>query len=80
MVLDLFRLVFAAIFGVWLLSFVIEGVRRGRIRHTDSKSSYSFRQQPFRFLAVAFLFTAMGSVLCFYAMERGIALWMHFGA
>ena len=72
---DLLGFVIALVFGAWLLSFVIGGIRRGRIQHTDSTSTYSFKGQPRRFIAVALLFCVFASMFWFYAAERALALW-----
>ena len=50
---DLLGFVIALVFGAWLLSFVIGGIRRGRIHH---------KGQPRRFIAVALLFCVFASM------------------
>ena len=75
MIRDILGLVLGLAFAVWILSFVVSGVRTGRIRHTDSTSTFSFRWQPIRFTLVAVLFILFGGMLLYAAFGRAISIW-----
>jgi hypothetical protein len=74
-VLNVIAFVLAIAFGTWMLGFVVSALRTGRIHHTDSTSTYSFRKQPVRFLFVAALFVAFASIAFYYAAERWNGFW-----
>jgi hypothetical protein len=80
MTVDIIGFVLAASFGGWLLSFVISGVRTGRIHHTDSTSTFSFRNQPVRFTLVAIVLSGLSMMLFYVAIVRAIAIWRGFAA
>jgi hypothetical protein len=74
MMRDILGFVLALGFAAYLLSFVVEGIRSGRIQHTDSTSTFSFRKQPIRFILVAVLFGAFGAILLYAAYGRAMAI------
>jgi hypothetical protein len=74
-ILNLIAFALAIAFGVWMLGFVVNALRTGRIHHTDSTSTYSFRTEPIRFLFVAVLFTAFASIAFYYAAQRWKGFW-----
>jgi hypothetical protein len=53
---------------------VVSGVRAGRIHHTDSTSTFSFRTQPIRFTLVAILYLVIGGTLLYVAFGRATAI------
>jgi hypothetical protein len=63
--------------AVYVLAPVASSIRTGRIHHTDSTSTYSYRKQPRRFVAVVVLFVAFGAMFLFCAVIRAIAIWHH---
>ena len=67
---DLLGLALALAFGVWMVSLVVSGVRTGRIHHSDSTSTYSFRKQPIRFVLVAAVFLAFAAAAFYVVVER----------
>jgi hypothetical protein len=75
MIRDILGFVIAIMLAAWILSFVVGGFRTGRIHHTDSTSTFSFRKQPFRFLFVVVLFMFFGAMLIYCAIGRAIAIW-----
>ena len=75
MVLNIIAFVLAIAFGTWMLGFVVSALRTGRIHHTDSTSTFSFRKQPVRFVFVAVLFVAFASIAFYYAVERWKGFW-----
>jgi len=68
-------LILGSVLGVWMLCFVASGFWTGRIRHTDSTSTYSLREHPFRFMLVAVIFTVLGCASLYFAARRGLELW-----
>lgn len=80
MIRDILGLVIGGAFGVWILGFVVSGVRSGRIRHTNSTATFSFRHQPVRFALVALLFTLIGGFFLYAAFHRAISIWLKFSA
>ena len=74
-VLNAIAFVLAIGFGAWILSFVVSALRTGRIHHTDSTSTYSFRKQPVRFVFVAVLFVAFAAIAFYLAAERWEEFW-----
>ena len=80
MTIDIVGFVLAIAFGGWLLSFVVSGVRSGRIHHTDSTSTFSFRAQPVRFVLVAVVLGGFSLMLFYVAILRAIAIWRGFAA
>ncbi len=80
MTVDIIGFVVAIAFGGWLLSFVVSGVRTGRIHHTDSTSTFSFRTQPIRFALVAVVLASFSLMLFYVAILRAIAIWRGFAA
>jgi hypothetical protein len=75
MTLHLVGFVLAIAFGVWMAGVVVRGFRTGRIHHTDSTSTYSFRKQPVRFILVAVLFSAFAAMAFYLAAERWQSFW-----
>ncbi|MCB1972996.1 MAG: hypothetical protein KDE65_00350 [Burkholderiaceae bacterium] len=80
MLSDLAGFVLATVFGAWLLGLVVSGLRTGRIHHTNSTATYSFRMQPIRFILVAAFFTALSAMLFYFAFTRAFAVWHVFVA
>jgi len=80
MTIDIVGFVLAVAFGGWLFSFVISGVRTGRIHHTDSTSTFSFRTQPIRFTLVAALLAGISLMFFYVAALRAIAIWRELAA
>ena len=80
MVTDVLAFALTAVFGGWLLRVVIAGVRTGRIRHTDSTSTFSFRTQPARFTFVAAVLTSFAAVFVYLATLKAIATWARVAA
>ena len=80
MIADIVSFVLAVLFGGWLFSFVVSGVRTGRIHHTDSTSTFSFRTQPIRFTLIAILLTGFAMMLFYVAIVRAISIWHGFAA
>ena len=72
---DIAGFILGSIFGAWLISLVAEGVRTGRIPHTDSRSTYSLKGQPIRFILVAVFFSALSATMFYLAFERAAAVW-----
>jgi hypothetical protein len=68
-------LIFGLSFGIWILSFVINGVRTGSIHHTDSTSTYSFKKEPVKFILVTSFFIILGSMFLYFSALRAIAIW-----
>jgi threonine/homoserine efflux transporter RhtA len=80
MSVDIIGFVLAIAFGGWVLSFVVAGVRTGRIHHTDSTSTFSFRTQPVRFALVAVVLAGISLMLFYVAILRALAIWRGFAA
>jgi hypothetical protein len=80
MSVDIIVFVLAIAFGGWVLSFVVSGVRTGRIHHTDSTSTFSFRTQPVRFALVAVVLAGISLMLFYVAILRALAIWRGFAA
>jgi threonine/homoserine efflux transporter RhtA len=80
MSVDIIGFVLAIAFGGWVLSFVVSGVRTGRIHHTDSTSTFSFRTQPVRFALVAVVLAGISLMLFYVAILRALAIWRGFAA
>jgi len=80
MTADIVAFVLATAFGGWLFSFVVSGVRTGRIHHTDSTSTFSFRNQPIRFTLVAVVLAGLSMMLFYVAILRAIAIWRGFAS
>jgi hypothetical protein len=78
MIRDLLGFSLGALFGLWLGRFVIQGLRTGRIHHTDSASTYSWKEEPFRFAFVTLFFTALSLGVLWLAAERAISAWQRF--
>lgn len=57
---------------------VISGFRNGRIRHTDSKSTFSIKKQPVRFGLIAILFTAFGGMFAYLAFKGALEIYRAF--
>ena len=70
-------LAFALFTGGALVMFlmVFFGVRAGRIRHSDSSSTYTLRKQPVRFGLVILVFSALGGVFLYAAIRTGLEIW-----
>ena len=68
-------LLFGLSLGLWILSFVVIGVRTGSIHHTDSTSTYAFKKEPVKFIIVISFFAILGSILLYFSALRGIAIW-----
>jgi len=64
LLLEIFGFVLASALGGWLLSLVVNGVRTGRIRHSNATSTYSFRHEPVRFCFVVLVFYCF-QVVCY---------------
>jgi threonine/homoserine efflux transporter RhtA len=80
MSVDIIGFVLAIAFGGCVLSFVFSGVRTGRIHHTDSTSTFSFRTQPVRFALVAVVLAGISVMLFYVAILRALAIWRGFAA
>jgi len=80
MLLDFLVFLYTAIFGGWLFSQIINGIRTGHIRHSDSRSTFSRRQQPVRFFLVVFLFVAFAGMHLYVAILRALAIWHNLSA
>jgi hypothetical protein len=75
MTVDIAVFVVAALFGGWLFSLVVSGIRTGRIRHTNSTSTFTFRNQPLRFSLVAVVLAGFSMALFYVALLRALAVW-----
>ena len=80
MIRDIVGFVGALAFAAWILSFVVSGVRTGRIHHTDSTSTFSFRKEPVRFTFVTALFVLIGAMMLYCAVGRAMAIWHRLAA
>jgi hypothetical protein len=75
MLVDLIGFLVAAAFGGWLVGLVVSGLRTGRIHHTDSTSTFTWRTQPVRFTLVAVFFATLAAMLIYLAAVRATAIW-----
>ena len=74
MLLDVLAFILTAAFGGWLLGLVVRGVCSGRIRHTNSTSTYSLRRQPERFCLVAMVFVLFAGMFFYVAFLRALSI------
>jgi hypothetical protein len=70
-------LAFSVFAGAALAMFlmVFFGFRQGRIRHSDSSSTYSLRRQPRRFGLVVVAFSGLGVIFMYAAVQTAIEIW-----
>ncbi len=61
--------------GLVMVLLVFNGFRTGRIRHSDSRSSYSLRRQPVRFALVALIFSGLAGVFLYGAVRAATEIW-----
>jgi hypothetical protein len=73
MLRDIIGLILASVFGVWMSSLVVNGIRTGRIQHNGGPST--FRNQRARFIFVAVLFTLFAAMFFYCAFLRAFAIW-----
>jgi hypothetical protein len=58
-----------------MVLLVFFGFRTGRIRHSDSSSTYNLRREPVRFGLVALVFSGLGAIFLYGAIQAAIAIW-----
>ncbi|MDR3159832.1 MAG: hypothetical protein LBU11_12710 [Zoogloeaceae bacterium] len=78
MIFEILGFILAMALGIYFFGFVIEGIRTGRIRHTDATSTFHFGRQPFRFIFVAIVLALFGGIAFYYATRRAIAIFHGF--
>lgn len=71
MIRDVSGFVFGLAFAAWMLGLVVSALGTGRIHHTDSTSTFSFRKQPVRFTLVAMLFVVIGGMCLYLGLGAG---------
>ena len=75
MLKEVFGILFSLPLGVWFAWLIVQGIRTGQIRHTDSRSAYSLRKQPLGFFCVSLIFLLFAVALLYVATQRALALW-----
>ena len=80
MLRDLLGFALGSSFGVYMLAIVAAGLRTGRIRHTDSTSSFSLRGQPVQFCLVTLVFVFFAGLSLYLAFTRAFAIWHRLSA
>ena len=71
-------LILCSSFGGWMLWVIVDGIRSGQIRHTDSTSLYVFKDQPARFILVTLFFSLFAGGSLYLAFQSVISIWHRF--
>jgi hypothetical protein len=61
--------------AVGMIGLVLAGFRTGRIRHSDSSSTYSLRRESVRFGLVALVFSGLAAIFVYGAVQTAMAIW-----
>lgn len=75
MIFDAIGFLLVAAFGFWMVYLVVSALRTGRIYHTDSTSTFSFRKQPVRFVLVAMVFLTLAAMAFYLVAGRWQSFW-----
>lgn len=73
-------LAFAVFAGsaVAMFLMVFFGFWTGRVRHSDSTSTYALKTDPVRFLLVVVAFSVLGGIFLYAAVHTAIELWNNY--